>query len=66
MANKVFHLQIDREICQGTGYCVRIAPELFELENSMHANVLIAEAPAEFEEEILEASTLCPTRAITY
>mgnify|MGYP001193425473 FL=1 len=66
MAKKVFNLRIDREISQGTGYCVRISPELFELEDSMHAKVLIAEPAAEFEEEILEASTLCPTRAITY
>ncbi|MEG3586730.1 MAG: ferredoxin [Actinomycetota bacterium] len=66
MANKVFNLRINREICQGTGYCVRISPELFELEDSTQAKVLVAEPPAEFEEEILEASTLCPTRAITY
>ena len=66
MAKKVFNLRINREICQGTGYCVRISPELFKLEDSMQAKVLITEPPAEFEEEILEASTLCPTRAITY
>ncbi len=66
MANKVFNLRVDREICQGTGYCVRISTELFELEDSMHAKVLIDAPPIEFEEEILEAATLCPTRAITY
>ena len=66
MASKVFNLRIDREICQGTGYCVRISPELFELEDSLHAKVLNDAPPAEIEEKILEAATLCPTRAITY
>ncbi|KIE52439.1 MAG: ferredoxin [Acidimicrobiaceae bacterium] len=63
---KKFNLKIDQEICQGTGYCVRVAPELFVLETTEHANVLIVEPTQDYENQIIEAATLCPTRAITY
>ncbi|MBT96036.1 MAG: ferredoxin [Acidimicrobiaceae bacterium] len=65
-AEKKFNLKVDHEICQGTGYCARVAPDLFVIAGPMEAKVLIAEPTEDFESQILEAATLCPTRAITY
>ena len=64
--SKGFNLRIDQEICQGTGYCVRVAPELFVLDTSDHAKVIVVDPTQDFENQIIEAATLCPTRAITY
>ncbi len=66
MAEPEFHLKVDPEICQGTGYCVRISNILFSIEGREAAQVLIPHPSQDYEAEILEASTLCPTRAITY
>jgi ferredoxin len=64
--SKRFNLRIDQEICQGTGYCVRVAPELFVLDTSENAIVIVVDPTQDFENQIIEAATLCPTRAITY
>ena len=60
---------VDPAKCQGTGYCVRIAPAAFKLEGA---------GPARFEadpahevsaealiEALIAAEDTCPTRAIT-
>tara|TARA_X000000368_G_scaffold85425_1_gene64821 strand:+ start:30704 stop:30907 length:204 start_codon:yes stop_codon:yes gene_type:complete len=64
--NNEFKLKVDTEICQGTAYCARVAPELFAVNQSSTADVIKANPGPEYEEQILEAATLCPTRAITY
>ncbi|HJM28215.1 MAG: ferredoxin [Acidimicrobiales bacterium] len=66
MKDKEFHLKVDNEICQGTGYCVRISSDLFSINGRETAQVLIPHPSHNYQEDILEASTLCPTRAITY
>lgn len=60
------HVRVDPLICQGTGYCERIAPEVFEVGPDRVAEVIEPHPPAEEEALMEEASTLCPTRAITY
>ncbi len=56
---------IDRAKCQGTGYCVKLAPHLFQLG---------ASPPVQFHEEVAtdaddqllrDAEDACPTRAIS-
>tara|TARA_B100001250_G_C19336159_1_gene586966 strand:- start:188 stop:391 length:204 start_codon:yes stop_codon:yes gene_type:complete len=64
--NNKFKLKIDNEICQGTAYCVRVAPNLFAVGENSTAEVTQANPGPEYVEQILEAATLCPTRAITY
>ena len=64
--NNTFNLKVDAEICQGTAYCVRVAPKLFTVGQNATAEVIQAGLSQEYEELILEAATLCPTRAITY
>ena len=64
--NDTFNLKVDAEICQGTAYCVRVAPKLFTVGQNSTAEVTKTNPGQEYEEVILEAATLCPTRAITY
>ena len=60
------HVRVDPLICQGTGYCQRLAPGVFEVGPDRVAQVIEPHPPADLEELMEEASTLCPTRAITY
>lgn len=56
-------IRIDREVCIGSGNCVKIAPEVFELdEKNLSAFV---NAPEEIEKErILDACEVCPVDAL--
>jgi ferredoxin len=66
MSGKHLHVVVDPLICQGTGYCVRLAPDIFAIGDDAKANVLEPHPAAEREELMEEAATLCPTRAITF
>jgi ferredoxin len=56
-------VEIDRDVCMGSGNCVFEAAGAFDLDDDSIAFVVDpAGAP---EEQILEAARKCPTRAIT-
>ncbi len=56
-------IEIDRDVCMGSGNCVYAAPGVFELDNDSIARVDVADASS--EDEILTAARQCPTGAIT-
>lgn len=56
-------VSIDSTACQGTGYCARIAPDIFEVVDSV-AVIKVAVVAAELETLVGEAEVLCPARAI--
>ena len=64
--SRELHVRVDPLICQGTGYCVRLAPDVFALGDDARAHVLEPHPGADREDLMEEAATLCPTRAITY
>ena len=66
MAHPALNVKVDPLICQGTGYCVRLAPDVFEVGDDRVAHVLDAHPSSDRTELMEEAATLCPTRAITY
>lgn len=66
MAKPELHVRVDPLICQGTGYCVRLAPDVFAIGDDGKAHVVERHPAAEREDLMEEAATLCPTRAITY
>lgn len=66
MSSPDLHVQVDPLICQGTGYCVRLAPDVFALGEDDKAHVLQPHPDPGQAELMEEAATLCPTRAITY
>lgn len=56
-------IEIDRDVCMGSGNCLYEAPGAFGLDDDSIAVVLDpAGAP---EEQVLAAARKCPTRAIT-
>ena len=56
-------VSIDTAACHGTGYCARIAPDIFEVVDSV-AVIKVAVVATEFEKIVYEAEVLCPARAI--
>jgi ferredoxin len=56
---------IDNQICVGTGLCEATAPDLFEVTDEGHAQVLVDGVPAELIDAAQRAAADCPTRALT-
>jgi ferredoxin len=56
-------VRIDRTTCIGTANCVKVAPELFVLDDV--GIIAFREAPADVEPELaLEACRVCPVDAL--
>jgi ferredoxin len=56
-------VEIDRDVCMGSGNCVYEAPGAFDLDDDSVAFVVdVTGAP---EEKVLAAARKCPTHAIT-
>ena len=49
-------IRIDRETCIGTGNCINIAPDVFELDNER----IVKEA----KDVLIEACSVCPVSAL--
>ena len=56
-------VEVDRDLCLGSGNCVFEAPGAFELDDDGIASVL--DAAAAPEQKVLDAARKCPARAIT-
>jgi ferredoxin len=57
-------VSVDRSVCQGTGYCEHLLPQVFRVGADGHASVQRhLETDAEIE-LAREAEDICPTRAI--
>ena len=56
-------VRIEEEFCAGTGTCVEICPQVFELQEDL-AVPKMEEVPKEFEEKCKEAAESCPVEAI--
>jgi ferredoxin len=60
MANEI---EIDRDVCMGSGNCVYEAPGVFELDDDSIARVV--DTAASPEDKVVAAARKCPTHAIT-
>jgi len=56
---------VDKGCCSGSGYCVSICPEVFELKNEQISNVKMDKIPVEFRQACREAAKSCPAEAIS-
>jgi ferredoxin len=56
-------VEIDRDVCMGSGNCVFEAPGAFDLDDDLIA--VVVDPTAAPEELVLAAARKCPTRAIT-
>jgi ferredoxin len=55
-------VEVDRDLCIGSGDCVATVPEVFELDDEGKAIVLDPDAAA--TDDIVEAGRNCPVTAI--
>ena len=58
-------IKVDPEVCVGTGSCINISPELFELGDDGVAMVKAGEVPAELVSACRQAVESCPVDAIS-
>jgi ferredoxin len=56
-------VEIDRDVCMGSGNCVYEAPGAFDLDEDSIA--FVVDASGIPEEKVLAAARKCPTHAIT-
>ena len=59
-------ITIDRSVCQATGMCTGIAPDLFELDEDGTLHLLDPEPGQETRPAVEQAVRNCPTGAITF
>ena len=57
-------LVLDADACQGHARCLALAPDLFDLDATGYAMLLVATVPTELEAAAREAAAACPERAI--
>ncbi|TDW24196.1 ferredoxin [Kribbella kalugense] len=55
---------VDRSACQGTGLCVAVAAEVFEIEDDGAAIAHHELVPAEWAQSVREAVSACPVGAL--
>jgi len=58
-------VQVDNELCVGTGICEATAPDLFEIGDDGISHVLKDDVPAELVAAARKAAEDCPTRALS-
>ena len=57
--------KVDPDLCVGTGSCVSLCPNVFELGDDGIAKAKVDTVAAEDEESCREAAQQCPTDAIS-
>ncbi|QLL07728.1 ferredoxin [Mycobacterium vicinigordonae] len=56
---------VDRDRCEGNAICVRITPEVFELDEDEYATVIADPVPPELEDLVVKAIADCPRAALS-
>jgi ferredoxin len=58
-------VEIDASRCDGTGFCVELAPHVFVLDDDLPpSRVLVDEIDEQTAKDCHEAAAMCPTRAV--
>jgi ferredoxin len=58
-------VRVDRDRCEGNAFCVKIAPEVFQLDDDEYAVVIADPVPAEQEKLAVQAIADCPRAALS-
>ena len=58
-------VNVDFDLCVGSGSCARVCPEVFELRDDGFLEVLQPAPPEALHDLVRDAAELCPTGAIT-
>lgn len=57
-------IDVDRNRCEGYGFCEEAAPELFALDDDGELLVKLVEVPADLGDKARAATRACPVAAI--
>ena len=57
-------ITVDRDLCIGSGNCVRMAPEIFDQDDDGLVTLLVTDAGAAFA-RVRQASAICPVGAVS-
>ncbi|MGE4364160.1 MULTISPECIES: ferredoxin [Mycolicibacterium] len=58
-------VRVDRDRCEGNAFCVKIAPEVFQLDDDEYAVVIADPVPVEQEMLADQAIADCPRAALS-
>lgn len=59
-------IRVNRDLCDGNGVCMGIAPEIFDIDDDLHLHVADAiPNDADVEARVKQAATSCPVLALT-
>lgn len=65
-AAPMLHIDVDKDTCQGLGYCERLSPRLFRVDRDHGIAVpLSPKVGPEDREDAIRAEEACPARAIS-
>jgi len=56
---------IDHSLCEGHARCMQEVPEVFEVRDDDQSYILVEIVPAEIEEKVKRAVSVCPRAAIS-
>ena len=56
---------IDHSLCEGHARCMEEVPEMFEVRDDDRSYTLIDVVPAELEEKVRRAVSVCPRAALS-
>ena len=57
-------VKIDHELCESNAVCVRLAPEVFELDDDDRLRLKVAEPDEALRSRLAEAVRRCPKQAL--
>lgn len=58
-------IEVDRSRCVGAGQCVLSAPDVFDQDDDGMVRLLMTETDGAHEDEVHEASMVCPSQAVS-
>lgn len=56
---------VDFDVCESNAVCMRVAPEVFKVDDDDNLNVLQENPPEELRAKVVEAVRMCPKQAIS-
>ncbi len=58
-------VQVDRDLCESNGVCVRLVPEVFALDDDDRLRLMQERPPAALRAQVERAVRRCPKQALT-
>ncbi|HET7724451.1 MAG TPA: ferredoxin [Propionibacteriaceae bacterium] len=55
---------VDMDVCDSTGTCTQVCPEVFAFSTDGFLNILQGEPPVDLYDKVAQAADMCPTAAI--